>query len=114
MRREYPVATAPGSDIVGLMAALMMFSLWSAPAALQNKKPLPLKNRKGWNGHWWLFLPSTVLTVSGSRGHRRLPICDYRLPIEFNCSNRQSEIGNRQCPDSQPRSSQIEAPPKRI
>src|SRR5258707_8127424 len=33
----------------------------------ENKKPLHL-NQEGWNGHAWLFLPSTVLTVSGSRG----------------------------------------------
>ena len=42
------------------------------------KKPLHL-NQKGRNGHVWLFLPSTVLTVSGSRG--LLHIADLRLSI---------------------------------
>jgi hypothetical protein len=54
------------------------------------KKPLHL-NQKGWNGQRWLFLPSTVLTVSGSRGL-------WTLPIEFNSQigNRKLAIGNAQ------------------
>src|SRR2546423_12777443 len=90
MRREFGSAA---SILVGLAAALMMFSIWSAPAESRFIgtatalwiEPLiqsgvapslpphsikkPLQSKKGWNGHYWLFLPSTVLAVSGSRGH---------------------------------------------
>src|SRR2546422_6491372 len=95
MRREYPVASttprgvpgggprsAPGFDVVGLIAALMVppFSVSSASSVVKNHLPRrtrrnteqkqnrPTFDQKGWNGHCWLFLPSTVLTVSGSRG----------------------------------------------
>jgi len=65
-------------------------------AALQTKKPFhPIK--KDGTVNEWLFLPSTVLTVSGSRGLHRLPISDLRLPIEKHCSqigNWHSAIGN--------------------
>jgi hypothetical protein len=61
-------------------------------AARQNKKPFHL-SKDGTVTHpelacavGWLFLPSTVLTVSGSRGLPRLAIADLRLPIEKHCS----------------------------
>jgi hypothetical protein len=37
--------------------------------------------QEGWNGSEPLFLPSTVLTASGSRGLGTLPIFDCRLSI---------------------------------
>jgi hypothetical protein len=64
------------------------------------------KNRstseKGRNGHGKTVSPfdgASRIRFKGSQA-----IADLRLPIanEFN-SNRQSKIGNRQCPDSQPR-----------
>ena len=78
MRREFGKAF---SILVGLIAALMMFSNFQVILCVlcgenpidhrghtEKQKPLHLKTQKGWNGHVWLFLPSTVLTVSGSRG----------------------------------------------
>src|SRR6267378_8661210 len=57
-------------------------------AALQTKKPFHLVTKDGTVtdpnstcAPGSLFLPSTVLTVSGSRGLRTLPICDCQLPI---------------------------------
>jgi len=79
----------------GLIAALMVFSLVSLcilgvlcdsvvmetlstqRAQTIHRVAQSLKTKtvppsvKGWNGHVWLFLPSTVLTVSGSRGLTR-------------------------------------------
>jgi hypothetical protein len=47
----------------------------------------PQKNRstqikKDGTVNGWLFLPSTVLAASGSRGLCLLPICNCRLPID--------------------------------
>jgi hypothetical protein len=67
-----------------------------------------------WGPRRWLFLPSTVLTVSGSRGHGHCRFCDCRLPIEMLAKSRQLEIGIRKCADSQPRSLSTLAPPKLI
>jgi hypothetical protein len=47
-----------------------------------------------------LFLPSTVLAVSGSRGLQTLPIANFRLSIELSndkaLATSQDQIGNRQ------------------
>src|SRR5438105_1076864 len=44
-----------------------LISIITTEARRRKRKTAP-PGSKGWNGHVWLFLPSTVLTVSGSRG----------------------------------------------
>jgi hypothetical protein len=50
----------------------------SLPGKNKNRSNL---TQEGWNGSEPLFLPSTVLTASGSRGLGTLPIFDCRLSI---------------------------------
>jgi hypothetical protein len=76
----------------------------------KKQKTAPPKIKKDGTVSVWLFLPSTVLTVSGSRGlwHCRFAIVDCRLNSSLQIGNWQSAIGN----DSR-LSAASAAPPKR-
>src|SRR6266849_10241848 len=112
--RDLIASAVDRSVLVGLIAALMMFSIWSlCSTETKIKKPLHL-NQKGWNGQRTAVSPFdgvNRIRFKGSPEHCRFAIVDCRLNSSAQISNRKLAIANAQT--LSPGSLQIAAPPKR-